>query len=109
MVLEPRLGAHDSCVGGRAIRPRGCRPRTASFKYRGLYAVLQNVAPGLGTERHGDLQRHLRIRAPGCSRTRMPWCTVCSARTARAAPSQMQETSPPKQQGQAKAALAMIL
>ena len=59
----------------------------ASIKYPGFYAMLLNIGPGLETERHGDLQRHMRIRAHGCSQTHMPWCTMGTARTVRAAPS----------------------
>ena len=40
-------------------------PRTASLKNPGWYTVLQNIAPGLEAERHGDLQRHMRIWAHG--------------------------------------------
>ena len=57
---------------------------TAAFKSPGWSAMLQNTAPGLGTERRGDLQRHMRIRAHGRSRAHMPRCTMC---TVRAAPS----------------------
>ena len=33
------------------------------------------------------LQHHMHIRARGCSRTHMHWCTMCTARNTQAAPS----------------------
>ena len=81
-----RMHCRDTAACGAYLH-RGCRPlteRTASFKNPGWYAMLQNIAPGLGTERRSDLQRHMCLRAHGCI-CMMPSCTVC---TARAAPSQ---------------------
>ena len=45
--------------------PRTLRPS----RFAGLCAMWQNRAAGLETERRGDLQRHLSIRAHGCRRT----------------------------------------
>ena len=56
---------------------RGCRPRTArpahaaSFKYPGFCAMLDNIAPGLGTERGGDVQHSC---APGVMDADVPLC-----------------------------------
>ena len=33
-------------------------------------------SPQIGTERIGDMQRHMRIGTRGCNQTHMPWCTV---------------------------------
>uniref|UniRef100_A0A7S4FQS2 Uncharacterized protein n=1 Tax=Eutreptiella gymnastica TaxID=73025 RepID=A0A7S4FQS2_9EUGL len=80
--VETDRGGHD--------RPRTAR--TASFKYLGLYATLHSVAPGLGTEGGGDVQRTRASGLMAAARRICPGGPMC---TERAAPSSGAAGLPP--------------
>ena len=81
---SPRKGVWPVPGGFRSDSPsEGTARALCTLRPSGVHAMQQNMAHRLEAERRGDLQRHTRIGARGCSRTHMP---RCAARTARGHP-----------------------